>query len=59
VLILFSVFCFAAAVWREVFPAVPPPAPDTRRIPSLCFYAIDTCLAAVALHALASIWIAG
>jgi Domain of unknown function (DUF202) len=27
-LVLFSIFCFAAAVWRELIPGVPPPHPD-------------------------------
>ena len=25
--------CFAAGVWRELFPGPPPPVPDVRRIP--------------------------
>jgi putative membrane protein len=56
VLILFSVFCFLAAVWRELFPVVPPPIPDARRIPSLFLYLINAALAVVAMMALASIW---
>jgi putative membrane protein len=31
-LILFSAFCFAAAVWRNLYPGPPPPVPDARRI---------------------------
>lgn len=34
VLILFSAFCFIAAVWRDVSPGAPPPQPDTRRLPT-------------------------
>jgi putative membrane protein len=56
VLILFSAFCFFAAVWREMFPAVPPPIPDARRIPSLFLYLVNAALAVVALMALVSIW---
>jgi putative membrane protein len=56
VLILFSAFCFFAAVWREMFPAVPPPLPDARRIPSLFLYSVNIVLAIVSLMALASIW---
>lgn len=56
VLILFSAFCFLAAVWRQMFPAVPPPIPDARRIPSLFLYLVNAALALVALMALASIW---
>src|SRR3569833_3651334 len=33
VLILFSAFCFGAAVWRHLDPGPPPPAPDTRLLP--------------------------
>ncbi|BBC72470.1 conserved hypothetical protein [Altererythrobacter sp. B11] len=33
VLILFAEFCFLAAVWRELARSVPPPRPDTRRLP--------------------------
>ena len=57
VLIAFSMFCFGAAIWREIFPAVPPPVPDAKRIPSAFLYFVNFCLAVVALFALASIWI--
>ena len=33
VLVLFSAFCFGAAIWRQGFPGPPPPQPDTPRIP--------------------------
>jgi putative membrane protein len=33
VLVLFSAFCFGAAIWRQVFPGPPPRHPDTPRIP--------------------------
>src|SRR5579883_193799 len=32
-LVVFSVFCFAAAIWRHLNPGPPPPAPNVRRIP--------------------------
>src|SRR3954449_8531200 len=32
-LVLFSSFCFGAAVWRQLFTGAPPPVPDVRRIP--------------------------
>ena len=57
VLILFSAFCFLAAVWREMFPSVPPPNPDARRIPSAFLYLVNSVLAIVALMALISVWI--
>ncbi|HXR94537.1 MAG TPA: DUF202 domain-containing protein [Rhizomicrobium sp.] len=56
ILILFCVFCFLAAVWREIFPVVPPPIPDAKRIPSLFLYLVNAALAVVALMALVSIW---
>src|SRR5438477_9051875 len=33
VLVLFSAFCFGAAVWRHLDPGVPPPRADVSRIP--------------------------
>jgi putative membrane protein len=55
VLVLFSAFCFFAAVWREMFPAVPPPRPDARRIPRAALYFVNTVLALVSLMALVSV----
>lgn len=34
VLIVFAEFCFVAAVWREIARSVPPPNPDTMRLPA-------------------------
>jgi putative membrane protein len=34
VLVLFSAFCFGAAVWRQIDPGPPPPKPDTRQLPA-------------------------
>jgi hypothetical protein len=34
-LVIFSAFCFAAGVWRELFPGAPPPDPDVRKIPPI------------------------
>ena len=36
VLVAFAAFCFAAAVWRELYPGTPPPRPDVRRLPRHC-----------------------
>ena len=36
VLAAFAAFCFAAAVWRELYPGAPPPRPDVRRLPRAC-----------------------
>ena len=35
-LVVFSVFCFVAAIWRHMNPGPPPPAANVRRIPALC-----------------------
>ncbi len=56
VLVLFSAFCFGAAVWREVFAGPPPPQPDTPRIPPVLLVAVNGFLVLVALSALISIW---
>jgi putative membrane protein len=56
VLVLFSVFCFVAGVWRELVPAVQDPVPTARRIPAPILYFINGSLALVALAALVGIW---
>ncbi|MCB5174751.1 MULTISPECIES: YidH family protein [Microvirga] len=56
VLVLFSAFCFAAAVWRQVFVGTPPPNPDVQRLPPYLLVAMNGFLVLVALSALASIW---
>ncbi len=56
VLVLFSAFCFVAAVWRELFTGATPPRPDVRRIPSFVFVAFNGFLALVSLAALFSLW---
>jgi putative membrane protein len=55
-LILFSVFCFVAAVWRQLFPGVPPPKPDTRRLPPSVLVAFNAFLVLVSVMALIGIW---
>src|SRR5436305_11963340 len=57
VLILFSGFCFGAAVWRELFAGAPPPKPDVRHIPRSVLYFINGFLALVSLAALVGIWV--
>jgi len=57
VLILFSSFCFGAAVWRELFAGAPPPKPDVRHIPRGVLYFINGFLGLVSLAALLGIWI--
>ena len=56
-LVLFSAFCFGAAVWRHLYPGVPPPRTDVARIPTWIFIALNTFLALVALAALLGIWL--
>lgn len=58
VLLLFSAFCFVAAVWREMRPGAPPPKPDTRRLPPALLGTINGFLMLVALAALVGIWTA-
>jgi putative membrane protein len=57
-LVLFSAFCFMAAVWRELRPGAMPPTPDVRRIPPLLLLALNGFLAFVSLAALVGIWTA-
>jgi putative membrane protein len=54
-LILFSGFCFVAAVWRQMA-RVAPPRPDTPRIPAALLLSINGFLVAVSLAALVGIW---
>ena len=58
VLILFSAFCFVAAVWREIGTGAPPPQPDIRRIPSALLILVNGFLMLVSLAALVGIWTA-
>jgi putative membrane protein len=57
VLVLFSVFCFAAAVWRELVPKLSEPVPDARKIPSWVLFGINGSLAFVSVLALIGIWV--
>lgn len=50
-LVLFSAFCFVAAVWREVSPALGAPRPEVRRLPSGLLIAINGVLVLVSLAA--------
>jgi inner membrane protein YidH len=53
VLVLFSAFCFVAAVWRELFPRPTAPPPDMRRLPPPFLIVTNGFLALVS----AGIWI--
>jgi putative membrane protein len=58
-LVLFSAFCFVAAVWRQIFVGPPPPRPDVGRIPAPLLVVVNGFLALVACAALVSIWFGG
>ena len=58
VLILFSAFCFIAAIWRELRPGAPPPVPDISRLPRALLIAVNGFLMLVALAALVGVWVA-
>jgi putative membrane protein len=55
-LVVFSAFCFAAAVWRQFSTGAPPPIPDVPRIPPVLLLLMNGFLVLVALAALGSIW---
>jgi putative membrane protein len=56
-LVLFSSFCFIAAVWRELSPGAPPPRPDTKRMPPVLLIGVNGFLIFVSLSALIGIWL--
>src|SRR3954471_21490812 len=58
-LIAFSIFCFAPAVWRQLNTGAPPPVPDVRRIARPILITLNAFLALVSLAALVGIWSAG
>jgi putative membrane protein len=57
-LILFSVFCFGAAVWRQATDIAHPSAPDARRLPAGVLVGVSGFLILVDLVALAGVWFA-
>jgi putative membrane protein len=56
VLVLFSVFCFAAAVWRNLYPGPPPPVPDAKRLHPVLLVLFNGFLALVSIACLIGIW---
>jgi putative membrane protein len=56
VLVLFSAFCFASAVWRQVFTGSQPPHPDVQRIPPFLLVLFNGFLMLVSLAALFGLW---
>lgn len=57
VLILFSAFCFCAAVWRELVPQLRDPVPNANRIPRAVLFLVNGSLALVAIGALVGVWV--
>ncbi len=57
-LIVFSIFCFAAAVWRDIHPGTEPPEPNVRQLPAAVLLVVNGFLIVVDLAALVGIWIA-
>ena len=55
-LVAFSVFCFGAAVWRELRPGAPPPEPRVQQLPPAMLIALNAFLAAVSVAAGIGIW---
>lgn len=58
ILILFSAFCFCAAVWRELVPKVQNPVSEIPRIPRAVLFVVNGSLTIVALCAIVGIWVA-
>lgn len=58
VLILFSAFCFVAAVWREMGTGAPPLRPDIKRLPAALLLGLNGFLMLLSLAALVGIWTA-
>ena len=56
VLMLFSVFCFGAGVWRHLYPGPPPPVPDAARIHPAVLIFVNVFLALVSIAALVGMW---
>ena len=56
VFLLFSVFCFGAAVWRHLYPGPPPPVPDAARMHPALLVFVNVVLALVSIAALIGIW---
>jgi putative membrane protein len=56
VLVLFSVFCFMAAVWRQLYPGPPPPVPDAKRLHPIWLVLLNVFLALVSIACLIGIW---
>jgi putative membrane protein len=58
-LVLFAVFCFGAAGWRQLHPGAPPPRPDVPRLPPVVLGAFALFLGIVAVAVLVGLWLGG
>jgi inner membrane protein YidH len=56
VLILFSICCLGAGVWRQIYAYSPPPRPSARQLPAWLLISVNAFLAFVAFAALIGIW---
>jgi putative membrane protein len=57
VLIVFSAFCLAAAVWRHAYSYRPPPRTFTPQLSSWILLCVNGFLACVSLATLVALWI--
>jgi putative membrane protein len=55
-LILFSLFCFSAGVWRHFNPGPPPPSPSVQAMPWQILVGINAVLSVIAICALVTLW---
>lgn len=55
-LIVFSAFCFVAAVWREAVHVAPPTAPDVQRLPGFLLVGLNGFLVVLDCAALVGVW---
>jgi putative membrane protein len=51
-LIVFSAFCFLAAIWRELLPAISSPRPEVQRLPAAMLIVVNGFLVLVSVAAL-------
>lgn len=56
VLVLFSAFCFAAAIWRELDTGARNPTPEVRRLPRSLLIGVNSFLMLVSFFALIGVW---
>ncbi len=57
VLVLFSAFCFIAAVWRQMTPEIERPAPEAKHLPTTALVIFTVMMVLVSIAALVGIWL--